>query len=127
MIDESKKWKKLVKTLGDSMIADLEAMDAQGLRHAIAVAESSVAEQERLRDADKQLQAAKEQAKDLGAAYRDAIAYQRAKARVASLFLDTKGVRVSPGLEQQLRDVDEPSDSGVLASSEVDSADHSEQ
>lgn len=86
-----KVWKKMIKVLGDTKVEEMEALAEDDLRAAIASGERNIAEQERLRDEDENLQAAKENAKLLGSAYRDSIAYQRAQQRLAAHLLQSKG------------------------------------
>lgn len=84
-------WKKLMKTLNDGVIEEMEAMDAEDLKSAIAQSEKNIAEQEALKRADNALAAAKENVKVLGSAYNEAMKYQRAKQRLASVLLEAKG------------------------------------
>ena len=86
-----KAWKKLMKLVSDSFMADLEGMDADALLDVIAQSERNIRDEEHARDNDEALAAAKATASDLGAAYRDAIAAQRAKQRLATFMLESKG------------------------------------
>jgi hypothetical protein len=93
MMKDDKQWKKLVKILGQDMIDELLAEDASALRQAIVGAERLVAALS-IRftpHEDIELAKAKESVNCLSAAYRDTIKFQRAKQRVASACLLSKG------------------------------------
>lgn len=88
---DPKVWQKMLRVLNDTVVEELEASAEEDLRKTIARCERNIAEQEEARRADRALSAAKEQVKDLGAAYSDAIKFQRAKQRLAAHLLEAKG------------------------------------
>lgn len=81
----------LRKVLAPGVPEDLEALDRSGLMKVIADCEDNVREQESAMAEDEELAAARQQARDYAAGYRDAIKAQRAKQRYASIMLDSKG------------------------------------
>ena len=82
---------KIFKILPQVVIDELQALGADDLQHSLAQCESNISEQETLMSEDENLAAAKLNVKDLSAAYRDAIKYQRAKQRFCSILLQEKG------------------------------------
>lgn len=83
---------KLQKLLSSETCEALEALDAEGLRRRVIDAEAAVAESETAREADEELSALKEQAKEAAAPYKETIKYQRAIQRYCHLMMEAKGL-----------------------------------
>lgn len=82
---------KYAKILDKTWMEEADGFDEEALRGAIIEANGSISEQEKLRDADEKLKAAKDLAKDLGGAYKDSIKYQTAKIKYAIFNLEKMG------------------------------------
>lgn len=83
--------KRILKALPTGFQAEADALSPARLRTVIVEAETHIREVEHERDGDEALSAAREQAKDLGAGYREAITCQRAKIAYALHLLAEKG------------------------------------
>jgi len=82
---------KYAKILDKTWMEEADGFDEEKLRSVIIDANGSINEQEKLRDADDKLKAAKELAKDLGGAYKDSMKYQTAKIKYAVWSLEKLG------------------------------------
>lgn len=83
--------KSVLKNLPTGFLEEAEAMDGDQLRGAIIAAETSLRENDQEKAADERLAAAREQVKDLGAAYRDVAKAQKAKIALALHLLAQRG------------------------------------
>lgn len=82
---------KYKKKLPTGFAEDAESLDEEGLKKKILEAEGNLSNVEREMDADQKLQAAKDDVKDLAAAYKDAAAAQKAKIKYCVFLLETRG------------------------------------
>lgn len=83
---------KYSKVAGFSLIEEeLNNLDEEGLKKVIVAAESSIEEQNQLKDADEALKETKEKMKALSGGYRDAVKYQNTKIKYALYCLDKMG------------------------------------
>ena len=86
---------KYAKHLSVEDVDNINAMGAEELEKKVIEAENSIAEQEKLREADETLTAAKSVIKDLGGAYKESMGRQTAIIKYALLCLESKGVPVT--------------------------------
>ena len=70
---------------------ECNGLDEEGLKKVIVAAETSIEEQDQLKEADGALKEAKEKMKALGGGYRDAAKYQNAKIKYALYCLERMG------------------------------------
>ena len=84
------KWDKLL-TKYSSFKDDANTMSDDDLRAKILECEVSIKEQERSRDADADLQRAKDVVKAISGGYRDSIALDTAKIKYSLYMLETRG------------------------------------
>lgn len=82
---------KYAKILEKTWMEEVDGFDEAQLRNVIIESNGSISEQEKLRDADEKLKAAKDLAKDLGGAYKDSMKYQNAKIKYAIFNLEKMG------------------------------------
>ncbi len=82
---------KYAKILDKTWMEEVDGFDEEKLRSVVIDANGSISEQEKLRDADDKLKAAKDLVKDLGGAYKDSIKYQSAKIKYAIFNLEKMG------------------------------------
>lgn len=83
---------KYNKVLPADVKAEIERMSPEEAKALVIECENAYNEQERLRDADENLTAAKAVVKDLAGAYKDAMKYQTAKIKYALFCLEQKGL-----------------------------------
>lgn len=88
----SSSFMKVLKALPTGFADEAAAFDEAGLKAAIVKAEGSIQEVDREEEKDDALKAARANAKDLGAAYRDARKAQKAKIKYCLHLLEEKGV-----------------------------------
>ena len=84
----SKKWAQF---LPEGFMEEAVGFSEEQLRSTIIQANTSIAEQEKLRDEDSTLKAAKDTLKDLSGAYKDSIKCQTAKIKYSLFVLETTG------------------------------------
>ncbi|MFZ4795875.1 MAG: hypothetical protein ACOYMA_00180 [Bacteroidia bacterium] len=77
--------------MGSGIMEDMDASDEEALRKSVIESETSIEEQDQLKEADEKLKVAREDAKTLGGAYKDATKFQNAKIKYALLCLDRMG------------------------------------
>ncbi len=83
---------KYSKVPGFSAIEEeLNGADEEGLKKIIVAAETSVEEQQQLKEVDEKLKEIKEQMSALSGGYRDAMKYQNAKIKYALYCLEKLG------------------------------------
>jgi len=82
---------KLRKKLSESLIEELDVMSVDDLRSRIVRTEMNCMETERARDADTDLESARDTLKEMGAPYKEAIKAQRTIGAYAALLLEAKG------------------------------------
>lgn len=77
--------------MGSNVMEELDAANEETLKKTIVECETSIEEQQQLKDNDAKLQEIKEQMKALGGGYRDAQKFQNAKIKYALYCLEKQG------------------------------------
>lgn len=89
--DTQERLEKLQKKLPPMIIEELTALDTVALKARIVLAQANLAENEREKDADLDLLAAKNTYKNLGAPYKEAKTEQTSIATYCTLLLEQRG------------------------------------
>jgi hypothetical protein len=82
---------KYLKILDANVMAEMEALDEHALKKSIVDSENAIDEQEKNKEADDNLQSAKEKVKELSKDYSDTIKFQKAKIKYSLFLLESKG------------------------------------
>lgn len=85
---------KFLKKLPTGFVDEAGGMDTEQLNDCIVSAEGNIYTIDKEKESDSKLNAAKELAKDLGGAYRDARATQMAKIKYCLYLLEERGVEL---------------------------------